>query len=108
MSPERPSHPHEVVAELRLTQLAQLFESLDPSPFVERDLDRDAADFIERWFADEASGDRPLVLVVHLPDDQIARSAGLEDAVREKAEDRAEEVLQREGEKLLRGLLGGN
>jgi hypothetical protein len=36
------------VVELRLTQLAQLFESLDPSPFVERELARDAADFIQR------------------------------------------------------------
>jgi AsmA protein len=32
----------------------------------------------------------------------------LEDAARQKLEDRAEDVLKREGDKLLRGLLGGN
>ena len=32
----------------------------------------------------------------------------LEDAAKRKLEDRAEEVLKREGDKLLRGLFGGN
>lgn len=32
--------------ELRLRELAQLFNSLDPSPFIERDLDSDAEEFI--------------------------------------------------------------
>lgn len=34
------------VMELRLNSLQQLFNSLDPSPFLERDLDADAEAFI--------------------------------------------------------------
>src|SRR5262245_42457776 len=36
---------------------AQLFNSLDPSPFWDRDLDRDAANFIEDEFSDKRSAD---------------------------------------------------
>ena len=32
--------------EINLSRLPQLFNSLDPSPFLERDLDRDAEDYI--------------------------------------------------------------
>lgn len=35
--------------ELRLRELAQLFNSMDPAPFLERDLDRDAEHYIESW-----------------------------------------------------------
>jgi hypothetical protein len=37
--------------------LAQLFNSLDPSPFWDRDLDRTAAEFIEDEFRDKQSAD---------------------------------------------------
>lgn len=37
-----------------------------------------------------------------------AEGQSLEDAARQKLEDRAEDVLKREGDKLLRGLFGGN
>lgn len=37
--------------------LSQLFNSLDPSPFWDRDLDREAADFIEGEFSDKLSAD---------------------------------------------------
>ena len=52
--------------ELRLNALAQLFNSLDPSPFHERDLDDDAEAHIVGW-ARELPQDRPLQLVIHLP-----------------------------------------
>ncbi|HSO99958.1 MAG TPA: hypothetical protein VLN90_00705, partial [Thioalkalivibrio sp.] len=42
-----PANTH--VMELRLNSLQQLFNSLDPSPFLERDLDAAAEDFILGW-----------------------------------------------------------
>ena len=53
------------VIELRLRELKQLFNSMDPSPFRERDLDGDAEEFIESW-AQEFPADAPLTLCVHL------------------------------------------
>jgi len=38
---------HEI--ELHLDELSQLFNSMDPTPFRHRDLDRDAEEFIESW-----------------------------------------------------------
>lgn len=36
---------------LRAREIGQLFNSMDPTPFVNKDLDRDAEDFIESWAA---------------------------------------------------------
>ncbi len=44
--------------------LAQMFNSLDPSPFWDRDLDREAAEFIEEEFSDKR-GSRHWRLTVH-------------------------------------------
>ncbi len=44
--------------DLRLRELAQLFNSLDPAPFLERDLDRDAEEYIESWAMDHPAGSR--------------------------------------------------
>lgn len=55
--------------ELRLRELAQLFDSFDPAPFHEKDLDRDAEEFIVSW-ALEHPPDAPLVFRLHLPRDQ--------------------------------------
>ena len=35
--------------ELRVRELAQMFNSMDPSPFLNKDLDREAEAFIESW-----------------------------------------------------------
>jgi hypothetical protein len=51
--------------ELKLRDIAQLFNSLDPSPFNEQDLDHDAEEFIVGW-ARELPRDRPLHLILHL------------------------------------------
>lgn len=51
--------------EVKLTELNQLFNSLDPSPFHERDLDHDAEEFIVSW-AQEHPHKHDLKLVVHL------------------------------------------
>ena len=59
--------------ELRLSALAQLFNSLDPSPFHERDLDDDAEAYIVGW-ARELSKDGPFRLVLHLPDAEAEKA----------------------------------
>jgi hypothetical protein len=53
---------------IHVRDLAQLFNSLDPSPFWDRDLDRDAATFIEEEFVDKRSA-RDWHLNVHVQDD---------------------------------------
>jgi hypothetical protein len=50
---------------VRVTELRQLFSSIDPSPFRERDLDPRAEEFIVEW-AKDLGGGAPLSLVVHL------------------------------------------
>ena len=63
----------EAKIEMRLSRLAQLFNSLDPSPFHERDLDQDAEEYII-GSAEEIARQRPLRLVIHLPADQVPQS----------------------------------
>jgi hypothetical protein len=67
--------------EINLGRLQQLFNSLDPSPFHDRDLDHDAEEYIVGW-AEEIALQRPLSLVIHLPQDQLA---GVEQPVLESA-----------------------
>lgn len=52
--------------ELTVQEVAQLFETLDPYPFHQRDLDKDAEEFIVGW-ARELPGDHALKILVHLP-----------------------------------------
>ena len=51
--------------EVHVSELQQLFNSLDPTPFRKRDLDPKAEEFIAEW-AREIHGDRPLGLLVHV------------------------------------------
>jgi hypothetical protein len=51
--------------QLNLRDVNQLFNTMDPSPFNERDLDHDAEEFIVSW-AREIPLAEPVVLVVHL------------------------------------------
>jgi hypothetical protein len=55
--------------ELRIDEISQLFHTLDPFPFREKDLDKEAEDFIVGW-AREVPPDRPLRIIVHLPQAQ--------------------------------------
>ncbi len=57
--------PTDGLIEVKLRELNQLFNSMDPSPFHERDLDRDAEEFIVSW-AQEHPRQHDLRLVVHL------------------------------------------
>ena len=43
------------VVNIHIRDLSQLFNSLDPSPFWDRDLDREAAAFIEEEFSEKLS-----------------------------------------------------
>lgn len=66
------SQADEDAIEIRIESIAQLFHSLDPSPFHEKDLDKNAEQFIVSW-ARELPADRQFRIVVHLPEEQIAR-----------------------------------
>jgi hypothetical protein len=57
--------------EIRVESVSQLFHSLDPSPFREKDLDKDAEEFIVNW-AREIPSDAPIKIVVHLPEHELA------------------------------------
>jgi hypothetical protein len=67
--PSPPRAPGRI--ELRLRDVKQLFDSFDPAPFHEKDLDRDAEEFIVSW-AREFPPDAPLTFRLHLPRDQQA------------------------------------
>jgi hypothetical protein len=56
-------HPHTI--SLKLREMSQLFNSMDPSPFIEKDLDDDAEEFIVSW-AQEFSRDDPIKLRIYL------------------------------------------
>lgn len=85
LPPEAPS-----IIELRLATLAQLFNSLDPSPFHERDIDSEAEAYIVGW-ARELPPDRPLAIAVYLPKTEAAkaRERGLDTALANYFRERA-------------------
>ena len=56
-------HPHTI--SLKLRDMNQLFNSMDPSPFIEKDLDADAEEFIVSW-AQEFSPTAPIKLRIYL------------------------------------------
>jgi hypothetical protein len=91
-----PIPPDCELIEVRVAELRQLFNAMDPSPFHERDLDPNAEEFIVGW-AREAPREAGLALLVHLD-----RSAGRADeaavlrgAVAEFFAQRAEASRQR-------------
>lgn len=63
--PETASRAHPHVIRLELRDMSQLFNSMDPSPFIEKDLDVDAEEFIVSW-AQELPTDVPLRLRIYL------------------------------------------
>lgn len=50
---------------LRLREVGQLFNSMDPTPFLHRDLDPDAEEFIDSWAQEFPAGSR-FQLIIHL------------------------------------------
>ena len=68
-----PGEAHRV--ELNLRDINQLFNTIDPSPFREKDLDRDAEEFIVSWTREFPLRD-PVVLVIHLSELPAGKEAG--------------------------------
>jgi hypothetical protein len=63
--------------ELRVDAIAQLFHSLDPFPFHERDLDHEAEEYIVSW-ARELPADQPITIIAHIPDSEAQTKAAQE------------------------------
>jgi len=57
---------------IRVHTVSQLFNSLDPSPFREKDLDTDAEEFLVGWVR-ELPQATPFTIVVQLPPEEAAR-----------------------------------
>jgi hypothetical protein len=57
--------------EVRIEDIAQLFESLDPVPFHEKDLKKEAEEFIVSW-AREFPSNQPLAILVRIPKTQAS------------------------------------
>lgn len=92
---------HTTRISLKLRELNQLFNSMDPSPFIDRDLDHDAEEFIVSS-AREAHGSQNFDLIVHLGTaPEAGRAAETEGAVRHYFSVRAE-LKRREFRLLLR------
>jgi hypothetical protein len=70
--------PHRI--KISLNEIGQLFNSMDPSPFIEKDLDKDAEEFILGW-AHEYAHHEPVSLVIHLK--QVPEDAGLQPMVQQ-------------------------
>jgi len=88
--------------EVRVEEVPQLFHTLDPFPFRERDLDREVEDYIVGW-ARELRSEGPLKIVIHLPEAEAKtkRAAELKGAFAHYFEYRAG-VLDRDLKELLR------
>ena len=82
--------------EVHVTDLKQLFHSLDPTPFRQRDLDPKAEEFIAGW-ARELGANASIALIVHVDQqmpgpDQITV---LQSAVKEYFGERANQIRRR-------------
>jgi hypothetical protein len=90
------------VIEVKVQNVHQLFNSMDPSPFHERDLDHDAEEFIVGW-AREYPVRTPLRLIVHLgqPPGQSDQQPDVPESIRHYFAYRAD-MNQREFRQLMR------
>ncbi len=66
---------------LRTRTIAQLFNTFDPSPFREKDIDSDVEEFIAGWVR-ELPPDAPFTIAVCLPPEELALpdAAGIHEA----------------------------
>lgn len=88
--------------ELRLREIAQLFNSMDPTPFHHKDLDPDAEKFIDSWALEFPPGSR-FHITVHVPQAALEQDAGtlVAEAIHNFYEYKAE-LARRELRQLLR------
>ncbi len=94
---------------IHVRNVAQLFNSLDPSPFWDRDLDRDAAQFIEEEFGEKLTA-KTWHLHVHTQEAAAEGAADLQAAVEHYYERLANSARYRLRDEMRRGqlaLLGG-
>ena len=92
---------HAARINLKLRELSQLFNSMDPSPFLDRDLDHDAEEFIVSW-ARELPRSHGFELVIHLANlTEPEKAVDVESAVRHYFATRAG-MKQRDFRQLLR------
>ena len=93
-----PSSPQSGRIEVSLFGLGQLFDSLDPAPFREKSLDREAHRFILDC-AEEFDRRTPLTLVIHGPAELSARGDDITQAIhnhfRYEADQSARELRRR-------------
>jgi hypothetical protein len=90
------------IIELRVDGIVQLFDTLDPFPFRERDLDREVEDYIVGW-ARELSANQAITIVVNFPETEAQSKAAhdLSQAFGHYFADRAD-ALQRDLNELFR------
>lgn len=108
-APHKPRHNVQRRAAAERLQISlrapqQLFNSLDPSPFYDKDLDPDAEEFLVGW-AEELPRKRPLHLVLHfetLPEDGGDRQ-WIADAIHNYFSGRAREARHRRQRLLRKG-----
>ena len=69
--------------ELKLRKVAQLFHTLDPSPFRQSDLAIEAEEYIVGW-AQELPKSTPIEIVIHLPWDEFSQASAsdISDAIK--------------------------
>lgn len=72
---DAPSSPTEIA--IRVHTIVQLFNSFDPSPFREKDLDAGVEEFMVGWVR-ELPAEAPFTIVVHLPPEEAAKPEGRE------------------------------
>jgi len=70
---DRPTGPP---IDLRISRVEQLFDILDPAPFWDKDLDRDAAEFIEMSYRD-VRPPKPAEIRIRLPTTSAAGDDGV-------------------------------
>jgi uncharacterized membrane protein (DUF485 family) len=64
-------HDGKIVIELKLNSLMQLFDSFDPSPFHEKELDPDAEEYIYNA-VDEFPFKKPIKIMIYLPPAEVS------------------------------------
>lgn len=81
-SPASDGRPGPRAIQVRIKDIGQLFHTLDPLPFRERDLDAGVEEYVVGW-AGELPAAHPLEIVIHLPPAEARREeAGhIDDAV---------------------------
>lgn len=92
------------LVEVRLADTRALFNSLDPAPFIEKDLDSDAEDYIVDTVQDFPLA-VPLKLVIYLPAEKLAgeHAGSIPEAIRNYFEYRAHHADMKLRFMLLRG-----